>query len=253
MNRIDERFPSMGSEARVRLESATLAPAELRRRAAEVRATLDGVERSLTRFEATSELSRFNADPRERVEAPPLVAELVRAALWAAEQSGGLVDAALLGELEREGYAASRTGVAPASLAEALAWAAPRRAARPSPAPAIARFEVDLLGRVTRPPGVRLDSGGLGKGLAADLAARRLPAGIRYAVSCGGDLALGGDWMIAVTSAFTGRSCTAFRCAAAGSPRRGSTSGCGVAKTAATPITCSTPRRAARRGRGWSR
>jgi thiamine biosynthesis lipoprotein len=68
---------------------------------------------------------------------------------------------------------------------------------------------VDENGRIVRPPGVRLDSGGIGKGLAADLAAVTVPAGIRFAISCGGDLAVGGaspssPWEIAVTSARTG-------------------------------------------------
>jgi thiamine biosynthesis lipoprotein len=49
-----------------------------------------------------------------------------------------------------------------------------------------------------RPPGLRLDPGGLGNGLAADLAAASLPAGVRFAVSCGGDLALGGEWQVGV-------------------------------------------------------
>jgi thiamine biosynthesis lipoprotein len=50
----------------------------------------------------------------------------------------------------------------------------------------------DEHGRVVRRPGVRLDSGGLGKGLAADLAAGAMPAGVRFAISAGGDLAVGG-------------------------------------------------------------
>ncbi|MEA2479090.1 MAG: FAD:protein transferase, partial [Thermoleophilaceae bacterium] len=54
------------------------------------------------------------------------------------------------------------------------------------------------------PPGVKLDSGGLGKGLAADRAAARLPASIRYVIGLGGDLAVGGDWPVAVIGAFGG-------------------------------------------------
>jgi thiamine biosynthesis lipoprotein len=44
-----------------------------------------------------------------------------------------------------------------------------------------------------RPPGVRLDTGGTGKGLAADLASSRLSGYARYAVDAGGDLRIGGD------------------------------------------------------------
>ena len=39
---------------------------------------------------------------------------------------------------------------------------------------------------IRRPPGVRLDTGGTGKGLAADLLAQRLDG--RWAVDCGGDI-----------------------------------------------------------------
>ena len=88
----------------------------------------------------------------------------------------------------------------------------PRWRPRPSagrrgrvPSPGFAQLEVLADGRVVRPPGLRLDSGGLGKGLAADLAAELVPAGVRYAISVGGDMALGGgDWEMAVTGARVG-------------------------------------------------
>ena len=73
------------------------------------------------------------------------------------------------------GYAASLAGVAPAGLAAALAAAPPRRAARPHPAARWRRVHVDdARGAVRRPPGVELDTGGTGKGLAADAVAHRL-------------------------------------------------------------------------------
>jgi len=204
VNRVDERFRCMGCDARVRLESALVPEPELRRTAAAVRAALADADRRLTRFDPGSELSRLNADPREAVPASALVARLARAALWAGKASGGLVDATLAGEIEAAGYAASRTGLAPAPLADALAAAPTRLLARPRPEPGFARIEVLADGRVLRPPGVRLDSGGLGKGLAADVAAELVPAGVRYAISAGGDLALGGNWEVAVTGAATG-------------------------------------------------
>jgi thiamine biosynthesis lipoprotein len=45
---------------------------------------------------------------------------------------------------------------------------------------------------IRRPPGTRLDSGGLGKGLAADLMAPALGACATWIVDCGGDLRIGG-------------------------------------------------------------
>ena len=71
---------------------------------------------------------------------------------------------------------------------------APGRApAQPSPERRWAEIEVDEeVGVIRRPPGVRIDSGGIGKGLAADLLAERLQSQSRFVVSCGGDLRVGG-------------------------------------------------------------
>src|SRR4051812_2324110 len=182
----------MGSTARVTLESDERSEAELDRHAAAIRTILEDVEATLTRFRPESELCRLNADPRRAVPASPLLRHFALAVRSAGARSGGLVDATLVAPLERQGYIASRAGVAPAGLDEALAAAPPRRPARPAPARAYAGVGVDEDGRIVRPPGVRLDPGGIGKGLAADLAAVTVPSGIRFAISCGGDLAVGG-------------------------------------------------------------
>jgi thiamine biosynthesis lipoprotein len=199
MNRTDQRFASMGSEARVRLESGDHSRVELDRLASATRDTIDGIERALTRFDERSELCALNRDPRPLVPVSPTVAALVRAAVWAHAASGGLVDATLLDSLEHAGYRASHTGQQPAPLDAALAAAPARRPATPRGA-----LEVALDGgAVRRSPGLRLDSGGLAKGMAADLAAARLPIGVRYAIACGGDLAVGGGapWGVAVRGA----------------------------------------------------
>src|SRR3954463_5902957 len=216
VNRVDQRFPSMGSTARVTLESEARSEAELERHAAAIRTILEDVEGTLTRFRADSELCRLNADPRRAVPASPLLRHFALAVRSAGARSGGLVDATLVAPLERQGYIASRAGVAPAGLDEALAAAPPRRPARPAPARGSPGGGVDEDGRIVRPPGVRLDSGGIGKGLAADLAAVTLLSGIRFAISCGGDLAVGGaappsPWEVAVTSARTGAPVHALR------------------------------------------
>ena len=209
MIRVDRRFPSMGGIARVTLESETLPEAELERHAAAIRTVIEDAESALSRFRPDSELSALNRDPRPAVPASPLLNHFALAVRSAGARSGGLVDATLLAPLERQGYTTSRAGVAPAVLDEALAAAPPRRPARPHPARAHAGVSVDERGRLVRPAGLRLDAGGIGKGLAADVAAFTVPAGIRYAISCGGDLALGGatpmsPWEVAVHSARTG-------------------------------------------------
>jgi FAD:protein FMN transferase len=208
VSRVDHTFASMGTTARVVLESDIRDEAALERHAAAIRGVLEDVEASLSRFRPDSELSALNRDPRTAVPASALLRRLALAVRSAGARSGGLVDATLLGPLERGGYAVSRTGMAPAPLEDALAAAPARRPARPHPARAHALVGIDGQGRVVRPPGVRLDSGGLGKGLAADLAARTVPADIRLAISCGGDLVLRGTltspWEIAVDGAHTG-------------------------------------------------
>jgi thiamine biosynthesis lipoprotein len=203
MTRADLTFPSMGGEAMVRLESAALDRAALERLAGGVHARLETIEAALSRFRPGSELNTLNADPRPAVPASPLLRRTIGAAAWAAERSGGLVDATLLGELERHGYMDSWDAERRADIEEALAVAPPRRPAGPARWHGEQRLTIDEAGRVARAPGVRLDPGGLAKGMAADLAAAALPAGVRYAISCGGDVAVGGGepWEVAVRSA----------------------------------------------------
>jgi thiamine biosynthesis lipoprotein len=125
------------------------------------------------------------------------VSSLLRAAVHAGVQaaglSGGLVDPTLVHELEEAGYAHSRAGVRPASLKEALLLAPERKPAQPRAEQTWRRISVDdRAGVVHRPPGVAFDTGGTGKGLAADLLARRLGAYGRFVVDCGGDIRVGG-------------------------------------------------------------
>ena len=150
-------------------------------------------DRRLSRFHASSELSALNGDAREDVPASALLRGAVRAGIWGGERSGGLVDLTLLASLEAAGYAASRSGRASAPLADALAVAPARRPARPDPRAAWRSIRVlDEAGLVRRPPGLRFDLGGIGKGLAVDMIADRLAAYGRYAIDCGGDLRVGG-------------------------------------------------------------
>jgi thiamine biosynthesis lipoprotein len=180
----DLRFRCMGCDMRVLVEDG----ADPHGAAAAARARLEAIDARLSRFRADSELARLNADPRTTVPASELLRVAVRAALWAAEASGGLVDPTLIGELERAGYVASLPSLAAASLDEAIEAAPagrPARARGDRPWRAI-RVD-DEAGTITRPPGLRIDTGGSTKGLAADAAAHALPAS-RYVVDCGGDL-----------------------------------------------------------------
>jgi thiamine biosynthesis lipoprotein len=185
MSTFELEFTCMGSAFRL-LVGGSEASAHRAREA------LDRFDARLSRFKPGSELCALNADPREAVPASPLMRGWVRAALWAAEKTGGLVDPTLLSELEAAGYSTSLSGTESASLAEALDAAPIRRPARPNPAQRWREVRVES-GAIVRPAGVRLDSGGCGKGLAADAAAALLEGegASRFAVDCGGDLRLG--------------------------------------------------------------
>lgn len=151
------------------------------------RRLLERFDASLSRFAPASALSRLNADPRATVPAPKLLRIAVHAALWAARQSGGLVDPTLLHALVAQGYDHSLADATPAAIADALADAPPRRSARSCPQKRWRKIVVDdEAGTITRPPGLAFDTGGSTKGLAADAAAHLL--GAEYIVDCAGDL-----------------------------------------------------------------
>jgi thiamine biosynthesis lipoprotein len=156
-----------------------------------VRARLESWHRALTRFDPSSELCLLNASPAPHVRVSALMACFVAAAVDAAHRTDGLVDPTLAPEIERAGY---RSDLGPSlDLDHGLALAPPRRPARPHPDRRWLTVTVDPMTRtVSRPPGVRLDSGGIAKGLFADLAARMLADSGSFAVDCCGDVAIGG-------------------------------------------------------------
>jgi thiamine biosynthesis lipoprotein len=200
MEEHDLTFDAMGSHVRLLVgepgpDSALPPAAEA---AAGAREFVHEFDAALSRFRPESAISTLNRDPREVVPAPPLVRRAVRAGIEAAELSDGLVDPTLVGEIEGVGYVASRAGLTGDSLPAALAAAPPRRPAHPRADRRWRELAVDdEAGTVTRPPGLRFDTGGTGKGLAADLIAARLRGYPRYVVDCGGDIRIGGAGALA--------------------------------------------------------
>jgi thiamine biosynthesis lipoprotein len=201
---LDDSFPTMGTVARIVRDADG---------GVDAMALFAEIERRLTRFEPSSDLSRLNADPRVGVPAPPLLRAAVSAALRAARLSGGLVDPTLLDAVRSVGYDESRARVAPAGLPAGLDSAPPRLPARPHPAARWKAIKVDqAAGLIRRPPGLALDLGGSAKGWAADLIAIRLGRYGRCAVDCGGDVRIvggpdahrGGPWEVRVRHPLTG-------------------------------------------------
>lgn len=167
------------------------------------RAIAEDVHRRLTRFEADSELCRLNADPCAAVPASELMRSFAALVRWAGEASGGLVDATCLDAVEAAGYREHFDPARRAAEQAAVDVAAPgaggsQRAdshthpAPGGPLPGDWRSVGVRDGTVVRRPGVRLDSGGLGKGLAADRMAGALRGCPSWVVDCAGDLRLGG-------------------------------------------------------------
>ena len=111
------------------------------------------------------------------------------------------MDPTLTPALEAIGY--DRTRRTP-ELPLATALEQPRRPRRRAPNPLEPWRQVTIGERtISRPPGLRLDTGGIGKGLAADLLAHRLHG--RWAVDCGGDLRVSGRFDVHVRHPLTRR------------------------------------------------
>jgi FAD:protein FMN transferase len=168
-------------------------------RAADARAALEHAHVRLlewhaqfSRFQNDSELTRLNDAPAETVAVSPLMRRVVQSAVDAALETGGLVDPTLVSEIERAGYDTHFEGDG-LPLRVALALAPERAPGGPSPAASWRRVLVDRrAGTVTRPPGVRIDPGGIAKGVFADELASLLGGYEAFVVDCGGDMRIGG-------------------------------------------------------------
>lgn len=146
----------------------------------------------LSRFRPASELSRLNGHDDTAFAASPDLFAAVEAALWAAQQSGGIYDPTILPDLERAGY--DRTFEALQAMSSGTAdnklrssGSAPAAGIRSGPTyhdMALDRFS----GMIYRPVGLRLDLGGMGKGWTVDRAADDLRPGGAFMLNAGGDL-----------------------------------------------------------------
>jgi thiamine biosynthesis lipoprotein len=184
-------FGCFGGTATIHIRAANTVAGE---KAADLaRTRLLDAHRRLSRFSDESELTRLNDDPRREVPATPLMRALAVAVRSGGSRSGGLVDATLLDPIERAGYRDSLDGEPSISLPEALAGRAERAPGAPHPDRLWRAIGVDeARGTVIRPPGVKIDSGGIAKGLLADLLAEELRGHRTYAVDCCGDIRIGG-------------------------------------------------------------
>lgn len=183
---IAEIFDCFGGRCTVRIADSDIEAATVAAR--DARQALLSAHCSLSRFDPESELSRLNRDPRPTVPASPLLRRLVAAARTAGLRSGGLVDATLIDEIEAAGYVESRDFDGDGDHDPP-----PPHPGGPNPRTGWSELEVDERARtISRPPGVRIDPGGIAKGLLADLVGESLADFDSYAVDCCGDLRVGG-------------------------------------------------------------
>ncbi len=186
-----ERFPCFGGACAVLVEGDGLAWTAARA-ATHARRRLERWHHQFSRFEAQSELSRLNSDPRRTVPVTRLMARFVEAALSAAAMTGGLVDPTLVTEIERAGYAET-LDLEQLSPGDFMGLRRRRCPGAPRPDAPWREVTVDRgAGTVTRPAGLRLDSGGIAKGLFGDVLAVALGTHRSFAVAAAGDLRFGG-------------------------------------------------------------
>jgi thiamine biosynthesis lipoprotein len=184
----------MASELHIITEGATLAMV------ADVVAHLEHLERCWSRFIPNSDISRINTTRIGGLAVDDSTITLLASMIEGHQITGGRYDPTVLPALVEQGYA---TSLEDPSRVTVLA----QHDVAPSPVDAL---ELDpTAGMVKVPPGLALDPGGIGKGLAADLAVARLMAfGAQGAlVSIGGDLAMSGHpvtdagWLVRVEHA----------------------------------------------------
>ncbi len=184
---------SMGGRLVVHLD-ADGRPVDAERSSRQVVARIDRWAAKLTRYTDESDLSMLNADPKPEVSIGPTLAAALRAGQSACETSEGLADITLLdARLAAEG---GSDGANPAS--------------RSTASRALASREGEWLisrGRrgsavVRRPPGLRFDLGGVGKGWIADRALEMLTDWRSAVIDADGDLAIrcapGRYWEVAI-------------------------------------------------------
>lgn len=190
-------FRAMGSQMLALIDTDT---ADARTALAQVPHWFAAWEARLSRFRDDSELMLVNRAAGQPVAVSDTLWEVLRVALDAARDSGGLVTPTVLTAVEQAGYDRSFDSLAPSLSPAELS---------PAPPPDWHAIRLDARAQtVTLPTGARLDLGGVAKGWAAEQAARRLGEYGPALVDAGGDIAIsdpradGSPWLLGVANPF---------------------------------------------------
>lgn len=145
-----------------------------------ITAILDRVVASMSHWERTSTLGRYNAAGRGWVEADSDLCTVLSAALSVAADSGGAYDPAMGGLVDAWGFGPPGPVAAPPD---------PARIATLLSGPGWADIRIEQ-GRIWQPGGARLDLSAIAKGYAVDLVARYLSQQgvVSHLVDIGGEL-----------------------------------------------------------------
>ncbi len=155
-------------------------------------------EQALSRFRPDSELSRLNQRTGQWVCVSPILWEVLKLAINAAQWTGGLISPTILNALEAAGYDRSF---------EQIQADGPSAPSQPD-----GHWEFIKRQSSTRsiwlPPDARIDLGGVAKGWAAERAARKLGVHGPALMDAGGDVAVSGPradrspWPIGISDPF---------------------------------------------------
>ncbi len=181
------RWRAMGSTVELVVGGATDAEAL----AAWAMDEIERLEQCWSRFRADSELMRLNDRSGEWVDVSPTLAEALRSATQWWRDTGGAFDPTVIEALERWGYSKDFALVRAVEAHGEPAGGQAASAAVPGLTGMVSMHDFQT---VRLPRGVRLDLGGIGKGLAADLVAEALVdrGASSVLVSMGGDLRAAG-------------------------------------------------------------
>ncbi|HUY53630.1 MAG TPA: FAD:protein FMN transferase [Candidatus Nanopelagicaceae bacterium] len=157
---------------------------------------LDQADRAANRFRPDSDISGLNSDPAGEREVSWRLADLLRASLFWARRTHGLVDPTVGAALVAAGYEGDFAEMTRVQIGPL-----------PPGGPVPGWWRVTVAGtRVTRPPGVMLDLGATAKAQLADEAARAISKSLHgpALVSLGGDIATfgpapPGGWVVRIS------------------------------------------------------
>ena len=155
---------------------------------AAVEALFARYEQTLSRFLPDSELCQLNHTTRAAFHASAILFDAVQEALGWAAVTNGLFDPTVLEALERSGYDRTFDDIRSGDIAVR------RRPSANATRHDWRNIDMDIERRlISMPAGVRVDLGGIGKGLTVDRAIAMLGLGANAMINASGDLYAAGD------------------------------------------------------------